>query len=321
MVAVKRVYLDQNQWIALARQANGLSHDPGVADALTIVEAASRSGLASFPLSAAHYFETMKRGDPGSRQRLGSFMARISKFDTMASAPDVLSLEVRRAALSIAGKTELPPEPRIFGRGFKHAFGQSAAEHFPTPDVVREVTKAVGADVVFELVETAMITGPDQRLPFQGIAAPDSSAAQRQIEYERETRDKLKAWGHSSDRAHRLVLVQECGDVLVLLNELVDQFGLDIKGLVGDRENLTAFLLSLPAKGAIIRLRMTAHENVQFRWQLGDLNDMTALGMAAAYCDVVVAENQWGSILQRHQPGLHATVVRRLRDLPDQLLT
>jgi hypothetical protein len=57
------------------------------------------------------------------------------------------------------------------------------------------------------------------------------------------------------------------------------------------------------------------------RWQLGDLNDMTPLGMAAAYCDVVIAENQWGNVLQRHQANLTAKIIRSLADLPAQLLT
>jgi hypothetical protein len=320
-VVIKRVYLDQNQWIALAREENGVSHNAAVADALTVVEEAARSRHASFPLSAAHYFETMRRGNPGSRQRLGAFMARISKFDTMASAPDVLEAEVRRGALALVGARELPPEPQVFGRGFRHAFGKdSSVGYFQAGEVEIAAVRHLGAEKVFELIETAMITGPDQRLPFAGIAAPDDGAAKNQLQFERETRDKLVAWGHSSDRAHRLILVQECADVLNHLNSIINEFHVDLMSVINDREKLTSFLLSLAAKGAIIRLRMTAHENLQFRWQLGDLNDMTALGMAAAYCDVVVAENQWGTVLQRHQPILTAKIIRNLADLPAQLL-
>jgi hypothetical protein len=58
--------------------------------------------------------------------------------------------------------------------------------------------------------------------------------------------------------------------------------------------------MSLSAKGAVCRMRMSGHEDRGFRWHIGDLNDITALGTAAGYCDVVVAENHWGSILRRH---------------------
>jgi hypothetical protein len=36
-------------------------------------------------------------------------------------------------------------------------------------------------------------------------------------------------------------------------------------------------MLSLPAKGAICRMRMTGHEDPNFRWHIGDLNDMVLL--------------------------------------------
>ncbi len=61
---------------------------------------------------------------------------------------------------------------------------------------------------------------------------------------------------------------------------------------------------------------MTAHEDQAFRWRIGDLNGITALGTAAGYCDVVVAENHWGSILGRHRNHLRARVTSNLLDLP-----
>ncbi|MFE1521869.1 hypothetical protein ACFW9I_34565 [[Kitasatospora] papulosa] len=65
---------------------------------------------------------------------------------------------------------------------------------------------------------------------------------------------------------------------------------------------------------------MSAHEDKNFRWHLGDLNDITALGTAAAYCDIVVGEKHWGSILRRHAPHLTADITSDLRDLPQLLL-
>jgi hypothetical protein len=84
---------------------------------------------------------------------------------------------------------------------------------------------------------------------------------------------------------------------------------------------MTAFMLSLPAKGTICRLRMSAHEDQGFRWHIGDLNDMTALGTAAGYCDVVVAEKHWVNILRRHATHIRARVTSNLLDLPQLLLS
>ena len=47
---------------------------------------------------------------------------------------------------------------------------------------------------------------------------------------------------------------------------------------------------------------------------------MMALGCAAAYCDVVVAENKWGDVLKRHRAHLHATVITNVADLPALLI-
>lgn len=61
-MVLKRVYLDQNQWIALAREASGLSHSPAVADALTLVEEAASSGHEGAETPS----------DPGSPRRMVS---------------------------------------------------------------------------------------------------------------------------------------------------------------------------------------------------------------------------------------------------------
>ena len=56
-MALKRVYLDQRDWITLARQHYGRTDDKEIADVLALVREASAAGHASFPLSAAHYVE------------------------------------------------------------------------------------------------------------------------------------------------------------------------------------------------------------------------------------------------------------------------
>jgi hypothetical protein len=47
---------------------------------------------------------------------------------------------------------------------------------------------------------------------------------------------------------------------------------------------------------------------------------MVALGTAAGYCDVVVAENHWGNILRRHSKHFRAQVTSQLLDLPRLLV-
>jgi hypothetical protein len=46
-----------------------------------------------------------------------------------------------------------------------------------------------------------------------------------------------------------------------------------------------------------------------------------ALGTPAAYCDVVVAENHWDSVLRRHTEHVRARVTSSLHDLHELLLS
>jgi hypothetical protein len=319
-VALKRVYLDQRDWITLARQYYGLTHDDGIAGVLALVREGAAAGHASFPLSAAHYIETYHQRDPGRRRRLGAFMAEISRFHSIAAAPDLLKDEVHASICATAGVTPTHlPVP--FGRGVAHAFGGQTPACFTDRELVKRAVAHFGGDRVFKYFETALLVGPDKVLPADGIALPTREFAQRQLDFELDTARKLREWGHNSDRAHRLVLAQEAQDITDLVNEVSAAIGVDVRSIADSRESLAAFVLSLPAKGTICRLRMSAHEDQGFRWHIGDLNDITALGTAAAYCDVVVAENHWGSILRRHSAHIQARVTSNLGDLPELLLS
>lgn len=285
---------------------------------LAFVQEASATWRVSFPLSAVHYKETLRRSDPASRQRLGAFMAEVSHFHTIASPVDLLAAEVRAGVRAHAG-LDPEPAPRAFGRGVAHAFGQPRLPYLNDPETRRRAVARFGEEGLFLLFERALLAGPDKRLPTADIALPTRKYAQRQIDFEKDTTRRLKEWGHTSDKAHRLVLTQEALDVIDPLNDTAEELRLDLRSLM-TRDNLTAFMLALPAKGAICRMRMTAHEDPSFRWHIGDLNDMTALGTAAGYCDVVVAENHWGNVLRRHAPHLHAQVTSDLLNLPTLLL-
>jgi hypothetical protein len=317
---MKRIYLDQRDWLTLARQHYGRTQDERVAGVLALVREASRSGYASFPLSAAHYIETYHRRDPGQRQRLGAFMAEVSKFHTIASAPDLLPAEVHVSICSVGGIAP-SQQPTPFGRGVRHAFNVPEWRYFENAELENRAIARFGQEQLFNYFEFAMLTGPSEQLPAGNIALPTRQFAERQLAFEHETARRLSEWGHNSDRAHRLVLAQETTEIVDLINSTAAEVGVDVRSVLSDRRSLTAFMLSLPAKGTVCRLRMSGHEDQNFRWHIGDLNDITALGTAAAYCDVVVAEKHWGNILRRHADNLRARTTSNLHDLPTLLVS
>lgn len=237
-------------------------------DALDFVFFAAEHDLASFPLSAAHYIETYHSRDPGRRQRLGRFMAAISQFDTIVAAPDLLPAEIDGAVSSLAGA--LPASrPKPFGRGVAHALGVERA-YLLDPVKRARFGAAWGETTVFDVFERVALVGPEQRLPDGDIQMPTKESAQAQLDFERETARRLAAWGHSPDRAHRLVLVQETVAMLPEINAALARYRVQ-RSCLESRSAMTTLIMSMPAKAAITRLRMRAHENQMFSWHIGDL--------------------------------------------------
>lgn len=313
-VQMLRIYLDQWCWIHLARQHYGRTNDSKLADVLVLAEAALARGVVSFPLSSTHYIETFRQRDVGRRQRLSRFMARLSRMHSMLSAPYLLDAEIEKAYRERYG---LPPavSPQVFGVGAAHAFGRT--------EVAREINlrmdrivERVGVPGFREAIERILLVGPDFELPAHGIQLPDKTALQNQLALELKTSSQIDELGHTADLARRVVLAQEFWAMSDQLNEIGVSLGFPPNDLLnGTTDNLLPFLKSMPAKWAITRMRMSGHENIDFKWKLTDLNDFAGLGTAAGYCDVVVAEKAWGSILQRNEGELNARVFRRPSDL------
>jgi hypothetical protein len=108
-----RVYLDQNKWIEVARALKG-----GIANApevLTIIGAAVDHGYASFPISAAHVFETWKAASAARRHALAPAMATISKNHTIAAPSKLLPGELDRAFQRRFGRPLSPLPIMPFG--------------------------------------------------------------------------------------------------------------------------------------------------------------------------------------------------------------
>jgi hypothetical protein len=63
-----------------------------------------------------------------------------------------------------------------------------------------------------------------------------------------------------------------------------------------------------------MHLRLQWVRNQQLKTRLSDLNDFGYVGIAAAYCDVVVTENQLADLLNRDK-NKKATVICDLMEL------
>lgn len=266
---MKRVYLDQNHWITLARTAVGRDRDPKRINLLALILYSVDNGLASFPLSSSHYVETLRRSDPRSRQELGNAMHQISKCHTMAGINDLLRPEAA-AVLARWHGLPAPPEPRVFGIGLSRAVSLH------------------GREVVDEFFEESLIMGPAERLPDEGMGPPSREWSQRQLDGERTITQRLIEHGHTPELGRGVVMVEEGIHAINVVNDLAAINGVP-PVQPKSREDVEGILFGMPSKAALTRMRMSAHENSGFKWEIGDLGDLTGLAPAAAYCDIVVA--------------------------------
>jgi hypothetical protein len=316
---VLRVYLDQAKWLDFSKCRLGRDDGAHFADAYTLANEAVSTELVSFPLSAAHYFETHHRGDWVSRLDLATTMAGLSKFHTIAPPHRIVPAEI----LAALGGPPMSQTVRLFGVGVSHAFGGDIPlDLMQLPDDI-EVPPGLRSQLATEFVqmmEFAILANPQFA---DGTKQLTLDAARKTIDIDEkfaagqaklaEGLDEHKLRGRLGDAMTATELI----DIMDPLIRACLALGVDLNALVGDRERMQTLLQNVPSRWVTREMRRLRHRNPQQRWHPHDLNDVNALSVAVPYCDVVVTERQWAHHLI--QSGLAttygATVIHDLTEL------
>jgi hypothetical protein len=293
---VKRVYLDQKDWIYLARAYHGQPGGKRYRDALAVAQAGVDAGLVSFPLSSAHYKEIARRRDWHSRYRLAEVMGALSGFHAIASLIEIVPAELDRALHARFGRPLelLPLRPFGFGVGF--AFGDPDLR-YKAPEWLPEATNRHELETVLQVpFEEAMLRGPaeDEPQDFPAHIAIHDGYAKGQ----NERGELLRTWGFDKgDKLERATLGKVWVDILEPFNEALRRARVSDEDFT-TREQLTSLLQDVPTEWIVYEFERARHacEGV---WERGDLSDICALSVAVVYCDVVVTEKQWVHILRR----------------------
>jgi hypothetical protein len=325
---VKRVYLDQNKWIDLGGAHHGRPSGAVFADTARVLEAGRELGELSLPLSAVHYMETAIRRNYESRARLAETMIYFSRLDTIASTEDLIPPEIDRALSEIFGRPANPRPPQPFGRGVQHAFGHTEPL-YTLPD---ELAHLVEDRVTFERdaseeMERFALIGPtpEQERQIEDYE-PRSHLpiGERYAQAQEDLRKRRQAAGwHQGERAERLASAQAYSDYLDQINDRATKAGIDPVAIFeSGADQATRFLESVPTMFATSELeRIRANASVK-PWERQDLNDISALSVAAVYCDVVVTERTWVDAARRagFAERFGTIFLSRLEDLPETLV-
>ncbi len=280
--SMRIIYLDQNKWIQVARAVHGKKEGADVVSLVAALGRAVADARILLPLSEIHYLEIAKIRDANRRRRLGRTMWRLSKGFTLASQSTIVEYEL---AVALAARYPEIETGRLelIGRGIAHAFGEKLPVTFPSP--------------FEELLEVALLTGEgptgEQAPPFRQTKYQENFV--NHLSNLSTLRQDLPA-SKLEDALHAIELI----DILEPLNAVISRLDLPPTLLEQlDRDGLTDLVESMPTRRVDVHLHRQLLKNPQLRPKRTDLEDWSGLGKAVQYCDHVVCEKHFASLVRR----------------------
>lgn len=308
----RSVYLDQFAYIRLAKAGlgRGSSDDVGLLQHLL---QRVMAGSVRFPLSAVHYLETWRQGNPTRRRELAAEMIRLSRLITMAPTHKLWQHEVL-SALHRVFQAPLPHSPiAVWGRGAAHAFGYDAFA--PPAQAVRQ-----GDESLFEMLLLAGDGTDPQRFVAEEKARHDQQ--QRFAEQHTATARRILQWSASPDEQRQRIRIQALTDfesdlAPALIGAGVTPERLESLGAAG----LERLVEAIPTLWALTELRRLRFANPAQGFSPHDLYDLRALSCAIVYCDIVVADKAWCDAIRRTDlgGGFNTTVINDIAQIEDLL--
>jgi hypothetical protein len=305
------VYLDQNQWSAVARAIHDPDQSPS-ADQHAAQQLAewAKQRLIILPASSGHYYETTKWADGAARYRLGLTILQLSRGWQMRDPLQVRRNELfdafrRRfsAGIALRDASVFSLSPNVLhGESLRGGQTYSSPAEFP-------------ADLAFQHEALSSAMGfIDVMLDSEHIEpGPTTDWAG--------SNQRFSDWLDGEKREPQQK--RRCIDAF-LLSDLQKEIAEEANGAGMTSEQLSMWLQNemtetirgLPATGLFGEMLHDRHLNTGTTWKTNDLTDMVYLSCAAGYADFVVCERHMGAVLTQgiKRLGLRQNVFRRLRD-------
>jgi hypothetical protein len=289
-MAPKYAYLDQNQWIYLARDYWGKplkQAHRGIAQQLL---AKVNSGQLRLPLSTIHFIEHLRAENPARRQRLAKVFDLFSGGWYVASWALVLPTEIRQAVAKAFGDLRVVPPPQVFGRGFLFGLGPVERETLyegrsdERVELLEQIASLPGA--ILDLLTFPNESGrrkQNEKVGEIGAANVTTTEDLRQIRRSEpiEVHRRAQYAGYTLDHQDFLL------PALAAIGRTWDDFRvLSLDGLLRFWADVPS--LDVDCELTLYRDRQwtrCVHEN--------DVRDIAQLVLAVPYCDVVVTERFW----------------------------
>lgn len=328
---MKRIYLDQNIWVELAKAKLGsTAAHPVFEDAYYLAKRAAELGLASFVLSQTHLYETQKKQNWNSRLDIVELMAELSRLHTIKHVTAIVPLEVDHAIQAING--QIPCAVTVFGVGVANLLpGLERPSTFPDgiswekfgyrKSFVESLVSS-GPDCAWDLISLAGArpgANSDTDQMMAQLRAVDDQFAAEQAKLAATIRD-LQLRGRNLEVGlaeytlleirHELIRAAlACGTRTEVIIEYITR-------------HTMALLKSLPSRWTVHAMYLQ-HAQPQKAWKPNDLQDLTALSIAVPYCDAVATEKHWTHMLKRRHidAAFDTTLIASPQQLVNYLAT
>jgi hypothetical protein len=309
------------------------------------------------PLSSTHYIEMSRIKDPRQRAEVALTMQALSEYVALTSRELLLRDELRRSIASEFGKAYEAPSPAITGFGYAHAFGQNQVRGHITGnlDQARRHADAAADRVIqgletkmgygwrfrpsgiaqdrLQLIEEAMnaamqfgiLRGPQdadiERLRQEcGYRPEDSYAVTQAIENREAELARLLAEGEA--RRERLDDIIAARAMYWDLGDQWARASADLELPVRDvvelgKDTLSRIINGVPIIDVESALRRGNFRNGMYTWSTNDIYDLSFVGTAIVYCDVVLTDNHVrAQLLQQGVDRKYGTLMpRRIEDI------
>jgi hypothetical protein len=337
----KLVYLDLNQWIALAKAMAGHRDGEAYKEVLTRCLGALDRGEAVFPISDSIYTEISKNGSHRQRRDLLEVIEPMSRFMVVMCRSIVSAHEIEAMLDRIAGPSRNPINSMDYlDWGVARAFGMVGGFKWRSSsgeDVTAEVRSAhADGPAAFDSllsnaeleVNRSVITGPapdeepEMRKRGWNPASNFEIAGRRAAqEIEQVSRfDQDPRW-----RQGRIRDVVAAREVEIEIHDALSR-GLSLRGTTIAAtfpvpEDTRSALDSMPSFDVAVTLKTAYHRNPSHPWTQNDIHDIDAMGSTVPYCDIVVTDKAVASHANQTKLAerLGTIVISQLSDLPQHL--
>lgn len=313
------VYLDQNKWIELLRQNEGVSSNQETQQVLDIIRVCSEKKLAIFPLSITHIRETATSHNRRNRRtKMFEFMADISKLYALAPQ-DIINIGEKNYFLQhqIGRSGDVMDE--VLGQGVPFVFAGNHWHITADDDETAEFLEdfAEGTEAFERLLEEDVLSEFSKEE--EDIEFLEELEEIRQM-HEDEFDDNRRRRRFGLARYFRDELLPELWTKLVLSNADHTILDVDLDSYVkgsDDEDNVEKLIRKFPRSYTYVTLTVTRDLQKSRSIKSNDLDDIMALSVAIPYCDIVVTEKFWSheACAQNLDEIYNTEIISNLTDL------